>query len=730
MAEFLNKEAVSVGAVPQAIASQANNEGNLAKDLGTLMQSFGGIAQDYHKSMITQSEQVGSTLARDSLTAMIKAKQQTIQAMIDNPREFNYEEALRDADMSMATTIADADSKLGKDSVAKKAYDNVFLMRATELNEGFKTNIFKQYKETTNALGLEANAKELASNGNMMGKNAVESWYNSNKVFGATDEWQSAHITTSLLGGFINSEFDVKKVFPKGSAKPDIGLQQKEFNKHFDSIAQMNKDGSISAKFDWVRAEDLAKIKQNWDTKINSVVKANNFNMDFHMAINRAEDDLNKRAPNTFEEARQQSEARVAVVKENFFKASSPSNSDSEKYLKFMENEKDKLDSFERAYNVSQNTDASYIGKVLLSGVDTNGMKVDVETTKKLLIRKNNVVIDTVLTTDKLTDDQKIAELNTVIKNEQATGVTSTAFKPYFDDALNYSSKNVDNVKQALKNVKIALSAGYTTPDARYKNEIIDQKLKTISDMQLSNKPSDEIITKLHQIDIDYTQDHITKLPENVGINYQIIEQGFKDDDIVQDVALGNWVSKAVAGEVKWATPSGSGSEMANALAKQLAYDGIKLDGTKKISDDINKDMIQKSGYLKNINNPFWNAFVTIVPSTNNNGVVRAMDGNMFMDAVLQKVVDIESSNKTNKDKKITAKDISQDDLKFLPVPSRQGMRVSIIYKGTDFGTVGGNELEAIWAKMPNDNKNFTNEDYTKNKYKQQTKEDFTVGQD
>lgn len=281
MAEFLNKEAVNVSAVPQSIASQANSGGNLAKDLGTLMQSFSGIAQDYHKSMITQSEQVGSALARDNLMSMIQNKQQTVQAMIDDPRGFGYEDALRQADMDMANTLADVSTKLGNDSVAKKAYDNVFLMRATELNEGFKANIYKQHKQVANETVVETALNEIDTSGNALGAEGYKSIYQSLRTAGKDDEWTSKQISSKLIGDLINANIDVKKI--NGGSPLSNAQKQNLWKKFADSVSTMDNNGAVKSN-GLITSEDLSSIKQHFDHVTKIVEKQATYNEYFAQA--------------------------------------------------------------------------------------------------------------------------------------------------------------------------------------------------------------------------------------------------------------------------------------------------------------------------------------------------------------------------------------------------------------------------------------------------------------
>lgn len=683
MAEFLNKEAVNVSAVPQSIASQANSGGNLAKDLGTLMQSFSGIAQDYHKSMITQSEQVGSALARDNLMSMIQNKQQTVQQMIDDPRGFEYDNALRQADMDMANTLADVSTKLGNDSVAKKAYDNVFLMRATELNEGFKANIYKQHKQVANEIGIENNDKYLATTGNAMGTEALRTMYEQNKVFGLSDDKQSAMVTANMVGGFLNSGFDAKKVFV-GNGTPDIGLQQKEFKKHFDSIATMNNDGSITSKLDWVRAEDLAKIKQNWDSKITVIKEKNERNIGFHLAVDEATYQFKTFLPNTPEEALKAQEQVYGFVEKQYSQASNPSPADQEKYLKFKQDIRQANEDFNIAYGVAT-SDPMSIGKVISTGQNNLRQKVDTTTVKRIVTNGFDGMLNKALETGDVNTIKKVVSL------EGQTGINSTVTSK-FNTLVDFNkAKTMQEAETNLKNSLLLIDGGYSHGNEKLNKEMIEDYLTVITEGKISGSNDDAIRIKLNEKKNDHILNSSTKSPEYLQANQITLNKLTTDDTKLQ--GLLGFGSSVVAGEVKVnrGTKSNSFQEFGNALAKTLQNSGIRLDSNRPADEGDNLDKIKNSGYVYVIDNPFWNAEVVLLPDTVSGSVKRPISGEVFFDGIKKSVSVI---------KGIDFDSVDMDKVRTEPINTPTGLQTRVYYDNVVVKTFSGNELQTNYKTI------------------------------
>lgn len=687
MAEFLNKEAVNVSAVPQSIASQANSGGNLAKDLGTLMQSFSGIAQDYHKSMITQSEQVGSALARDNLMSMIQNKQQTVQQMIDNPREFGYEDALRQADMDMANTLADVSTKLGTDSVAKKAYDNVFLMRATELNEGFKANIYKEHKKVANEIGIENNDKYLATTGNAMGTEALRTMYEQNKVFGLSDDKQSAMVTANMVGGFLNSGFDPRKVFG-GNGTPDIGLQQKEFKKHFDSIATMNSDGSITSKFDWVRAEDLAKIKQNWDSKITVIKEKNESNIALYLEMDKQKENMDKLLPMNLQEAEVLLKSVKDSVSNVFNQASSPSNADVKAYLMFKQNVEQKNESFKVAYNVAVG-DEFQVGQAIATGQNSLQQKVDVTTVKRLVTSALDTRMEQALQSG---DVNKIKE---IVSIENKTGVSSTMASKFNSLSDFNKAKTIDEAETNLKNSLLLINGGYSHGNERINKETIEDFLTVISEGKIAHPNDSQLIrTKLNDKKNLHILNSTVSSPEYLQGTVSVLNNLTASDSRLQNIL--SWGSSVLAGEIRVdrGTKGGSFQEIIVPLARTLNARGIYLDPNRPSDSGDNLKRIKESGYIYTIDNPIWNAQIIVLPDIVKDGTVKPIQGEQFYDGVKKSVSII---------KGIDFNRVDMDKVTTEPIFTNAGLQTRVYYDGVVVKTFTGNELQASYTIIDKD---------------------------
>lgn len=708
MANFLPKERIEVQSVG------AFGADNLAKDISGLMTATQGLAKTINKSMVSESEDIGKALARDALiewkrteTAFNEARNsmgQQFYESVDNKPSM-YEQTSQDLSMFMPQKLANVKEKLGSDSVAYKAFEDHFLLQGTNLTENYKSELSKEHEFYAKQQLNQSAIKQANELGNDMGEKNVIALRNSTK-YSMTDEQFSKMLTDRIYGKFAQSEMDARKLYDGAILNRDKEIA--EFNKYYDSIATMNSDGSIQGKHGFIQQDDLARIKQSWDSRTRIVKEKNERNIGFHLSVDEAMYRLENTLPKTPEEATQLQNQLYGYVESFYSQASSPSDADKERFFKFKQDVRQKIDTFNTAYEVSQSEPIN-IGKSIATGSTSKGVKVDTTIVKRLVTDKLDTMLNDAL------DNGNYQGIKNVISLESQTGVSSTVASK-FNGLIDFNkAQDINTLKSNLKKATILMDSGYTNGNEKLNKEMLDEYQSIIVSSENKGFDFKAIKDTLNEKKNDFILNRTARAPEFVDDNIHTLNRLTINDDKFQS-ALGLPTS-IIAGEisVKRGTATNSVQEYASVLGRAMAGIGKRLDSNRPPDEGDNLDKIQKSGYIYVIDNPFWNAELVLLPDISEGSIRRPINGEYFFDGV---------KNAISITKKINFDKVDMDKVRTEPIyNSTSGLKTKVYYDNVPIGIFSGNELSSYYMNVSEPMK-------TKNYTRNRKSDYFTLGQD
>lgn len=670
MANFLPKERIEVQSVG------AFGADNLAKDISGLMTATQGLAKTVNKSMVSESEDIGKALARDSILEMVRKKNAYDQSIAENPSGFDYQDAKNEMDFFVSQKMADVKAKLGSDSVAYKAFEDGFLLSGTKYTEEYKSTLMEKFYGVERVKGIESEKAIVNETTNALGYQGVASSYERFKKLNVTDEQSSKYFTDVFLGKYLQSEFDARKLYDGATINRDKEIA--EFNKFYDSIATMNKDGSIQGKHGFLQQDDLGKIKQSWESKTKITKEKNERNIGFHLAVDEAMHKFKTFLPNTPEEATRVQEEVFAFVDTQYNQASSPSPADQEKYLKFKQDIRQANEDFNIAYGVAT-SDAPSIGKVIATGQNNLRQKVDTTTVKRLVTNGLDGMLNKAIETG------DVGTIKKVVSFEGQSGVNSTVTSK-FNTLIDFNkAKTIQEAESNLKGSMMLLDGGYTHGNEKMNKEMVEDYLTIISEGKIAGSSDDAIRIKLNEKKNDHILNATTKSPEYLQANQITLNKLTADDTKLQ--SLLGFGASVVAGEVKVnrGTKGNSFQEFGNALAKALQNSGIRLDSNRPADEGDNLEKIKNSGYVYVIDNPFWNSEVVLLPDVVSGSVKRPISGEVFFDGVKKSISVI---------KGIDFDSVDMDKVRTEPINTPNGLQTRVYYDNVVVKTFSGNELQ------------------------------------
>lgn len=700
MANFLPKERIEVQSVG------AFGADNLAKDISGLMTATQGLAKTINKSMVSESEDIGKALARDSILEMVRKKNAYDQSIAENPSGFDYQNAKNEMDFFVSQKMADVKAKLGSDSVAYKAFEDGFLLSGTKYTEEYKSTLMEKFYGVERVKGIESEKAIVNETTNALGSQGVASSYERFKKLNVTDEQSSKYFTDIFLGKYLQSEFDARKLYDGATINRDKEIA--EFNKFYDSIATMNKDGSIQGKHGFLQQDDLARIKQSWESKTKIVKEKNERNIGFHLAVDEAMFSLENTLPSNPDEATNIKNKLYEFVDKFYNQSSSPSDADKERYFKFRQDVRQKMDTFNTAYNV-YTSEPTTIGSALATGSTPEGIKVDTQTVKRLVTKDLDSMLDNAL------ENGNYQGIKNVIALEGQTGVSSTVANK-FNSLIDFNkTTDIASLKSNLKKATILMDSGYTNGNEKLNKEMLEEYQAIVVSGENKGLDYKAIKDTLNEKKNDFILNRTVRAPEFVDNNINTLNRLTMTDDKFQE-ALGFFTSK-IAGEVKVdrGTKTNSVQELSTALGRALAGSGVRLDSNRPPNEGDNLDKIKKSGYLYIIDNPFWNAELVILPDINEGSIKRPINGEHYYDGV---------KNMISITKNMDFSKVDMDKVRTEPIyNSNSGLKTKIYYDNVPIGIFSGNELSKSYMAVsePMRTKNYTNN---------RTSDYFTMGQD
>lgn len=700
MANFLPKERIEVQ------STGAFGVDNLAKDISGLMTATQGVAKTINKSMVSESEDVGKALARDSILEMVRKKNSYDQQIAENPADFSYQDAKNDMDIFVSQKLADVKERLGSDSVAYKSFEDGFLLSGTKYTEEYKSTLMEKFYTVERTKGIENEKALVNETTNALGDVGVSSSYSRFKKLNMTDEQSSKYFTDVFLGKFIQSEMDARKLYDGAILNRDKEIA--EFNKYYDSIATMNSDGSIQGKHGFIQQDDLARIKQSWDSRTRIVKEKNERNIGFHLSVDEAMYHLENTLPRTPEEATQLQNQLYNYVEGFYSQASSPSDADRERFLKFKQDVRQKTNTFNTAYEVSQSEPVN-IGKSIATGSASKGIKVDTTIVKRLVTDKLDTMLNDAL------DNGNYQGIKNVISLESQTGVSSTVASK-FNGLIDFNkAQDINTLKSNLKKATILMDSGYTNGNEKLNKEMLDEYQSIIVSSENKGFDFKAIKDTLNEKKNDFILNRTARVPEFVDDNIHTLNKLTITDEKFQS-ALG-FISSTVAGEVKVSrgTKTNSVQEFAVNLGRAMTGSGIRLDSNRPPDEGDNLDKIKKSGYIYVIDNPFWNAEMVLLPDVNEGSIKRPIKGEQFFDGV---------KNAISITKKINFDKVDMDKVRTEPIyNSTSGLKTKVYYDNVPIGVFSGNELSSYYMNVSEPMK-------TKNYTRNRKSDYFTLGQD
>lgn len=552
MANFLPKERIEVQSVG------AFGADNLAKDISGLMTATQGLAKTINKSMVSESEDIGKALARDALiewkrteTSYNEARnsmgQQFYESVDNQPSA--YEQTSQDLKMFMPQKLADVKEKLGSDSVAYKAFEDHFLLQGTNLTENYKSELSKEHEYYAKIQLNQSAIAQANTLGNDMGTENAIALRNSTK-YSMTDDQFSKMFVDKINGEFINSNIDLRP-YVIGKKQVDYKNAKNEFNKHFNSVAEMNDDGSITSKVSWLQQEDIARIKNSWDNRISSIQQANERNDYFNLENIKVKQSIKDFIPSgDITNDLNNINSTTSGLKDSLTATVSSVKPEDAYKLKVTAQEAENLKTdITNAYIVAQTPET--VKRTLEDGFfRTNTgetISIDTKYVKSIVQKQYDIKLNEIVNNKDNPNALKVI-VQDINNYQERSGVPSTSIHSMFASYASFSDRSIDSISSNADMISLLRDNGYTyaNDDVMLKKDSVIKVKQIIDEGRKANKSDTDIKIELNRFKNSTIASANANKNMDIGVVKNTVEKVLTNKNDREEF-LKNWFSRKIS---------------------------------------------------------------------------------------------------------------------------------------------------------------------------------------